>query len=465
MMLLLQEAAAESAHQMSGGSIAVRVGIALLLVIANGFFVAAEFSLVGARRTRIDALARAGNARARLAQSAIMRLDHYISGTQLGITLSSLALGWVGESTIAAMITGMFQGLPEPFDILATHGVAVAIASALITFLHIVLGELAPKSLALLFPEAVSMWTAGPLIVFSRLLTPFIRFLNGTANLLLRMFGLSAPHEAERVHRPEELEMLVKQTYEHGLLREEPVEMIRGVFDLSETTAAEVMTPRTAVVALDVAMPLSEAAVFILEEGHSRYPVYEETIDHVIGIVLARDVWRGQVHGTSDLRTILRQALFVPDTKSIEALLREMRREKTHIAIVIDEFGGTEGVVTIEDIIEEVVGEIADESDETQLDIAEGAHGEMIMSGSVPVAELNELYGLRLPEADYTTVGGFILGRLGRVARVADEITIRGGLLRVLDMEGRRVARVALFLHKVPPNGEIGDREDDEDEE
>jgi CBS domain containing-hemolysin-like protein len=461
MLMQLQETA-ESVHQMSGGSIVLRVGFALLLVLANGFFVAAEFSLVGARRTRIDALARAGNARARLAQSAIMRLDHYISGTQLGITLSSLALGWVGESTIAAMIGMLFDGLPAPFDFLATHGVAVTIAFAFITFLHIVLGELAPKSLALLFPEAVSMWTAGPLIVFSRLLTPFIRFLNGTANLLLRMFGLSAPHEAERVHRPEELEMLVKQTFEHGLLREEPVEMIRGVFDLSETAAAEVMTPRTAVIALDVAMPLSDAAVFILEEGHSRYPVYEETIDHIIGIVLARDVWRGQVRGVSDLREVLRQALFVPDTKSIEALLREMRREHTHIAIVIDEFGGTEGIVTIEDIIEEVIGEIADESDETQLDIAQGVHGEMIMSGSVPVAELNELYGLQLPEADYTTVGGFILGRLGRVARVGDEISIRGGLLRVLEMEGRRVARVALFLHKRPPNGQLADSEDAE---
>jgi CBS domain containing-hemolysin-like protein len=461
MLMLLQEVAQESAHQLSAGSIAIRVGIALLLVLANGFFVAAEFSLVGARRTRIDALARAGNRRARLAQSAIGRLDHYISGTQLGITLASLGLGWVGESTIAAMIVGIFDGLPAPIDLLATHGVAVAIAFALITFLHIVLGELAPKSLALLFPESVSMWTAGPLILFSRALTPFIRFLNGTANLLLRIFGLSAPHENERVHRPEELEMLVKQTYEHGLMREEPVEMIRGVFDLSETTAAEVMTPRIAVVALDVAMPLTDAAAFILEEGHSRYPVYEDTIDHIIGVVLARDVWRAQVHGVGSLRDVMRHALFVPDTKSIELLLREMRREQTHIAIVIDEFGGTEGIVTIEDIIEEVVGEIADESDETQLDIVVGSNGEMIMSGSVPVAELNHLYGLQLPDADYTTVGGFVLGRLGRVARVGDEIKFRGGVLRVLDMAGRRVARLALFLH-TPPQDDAAETEEAE---
>ena len=450
-MLLMLQHAAEVDHQLGGADIAIRVGIALLLVLANGFFVAAEFALVGARRTRIDALARAGNRRARLAQSAIMRLDHYISGTQLGITLASLGLGWVGESTIAALIIGLFEGLPAPFDLLATHAVAVTIAFAFITFLHIVLGELAPKSMALLFPESVSMWTAGPLIVFSRVLTPFIAFLNGTANLLLRMFGLSAPHEAERVHRPEELEMLVKQTYEHGLLREEPVEMIRGVFDLSETTAAEVMTPRTAVIAMDVETSISDAAALILEEGHSRYPVYEESIDRVVGVVLARDVWRAQVDGVRDLRAVMRTPLYVPDTKPIETLLREMRRERAHIAVVIDEFGGTEGIVTIEDIVEEIVGEIDDELDEAQLEIATGANGELIMSGRVPVAELNDLYGLQLPDADYTTVGGFVLGRLGRVARAGDEITIRGGLLRVLEMERRRIARVALFLRKPAP--------------
>src|SRR5688572_26574789 len=316
MLMLLQEAA-ESTHELSAGSIVTRIGIAMLLVVANGFFVAAEFSLVGARRTRIDALARAGNRRARLAQSAIGRLDHYISGTQLGITLASLGLGWVGESTIAAMIEGIFNGLPAPFDLLATHGVAVAIAFAFITFLHIVLGELAPKSLALLFPESVSMWTAGPLILFSRIMSPFIRLLNGSANVILRTVGLRSPTEMERVHRPEEIEMLLTQSYEHGLLKEEPVEMIRGVFGLSETTAAEVMTPRTDVIALDVHTSVEEAATFILEEGHSRYPVFDETIDRVVGIALARDVWRAQTQGISDLSQVMRPALFVPDTKSL----------------------------------------------------------------------------------------------------------------------------------------------------
>jgi CBS domain containing-hemolysin-like protein len=434
------------------GSILLRLGVALLLVAANGFFVAAEFALVGARRTRIEALARAGNRRAAVAEYAISRLDHYISGTQLGITLASLALGWVGEATIAAIVMQLFEGLPPPFDFLATHVVAIIIAFTFITFLHIVLGELAPKSLALLFPESVSMWTAGPLVVFSRTLYPFIRFLNGTANLLLRLVGLRAPHELERVHRPEELQMLLTQTYEHGLLKEEPVEMIRGVFALSDTTAAEVMTPRIDVIGIPVDMPLKEAAALILEEGHSRYPVFEESLDHIIGVVLAKDVWRAQTSGEDSLPAIMRPPLFIPDTKPIEALLREMRRERAQIAIVIDEFGGTEGIVTIEDLVEEIVGEISDELDEAVPELSQGANGEVLMSGGVAIAELNDLYRLSLPDEDYTTVGGFVLGRLGRVAEAGDEVSIRGGTLRVLEMDGRRVARLALYLTDSPPS-------------
>ena len=446
-MLLIAAEAADAAHPTLGaGAIVLRLTIALLLVAANGFFVASEFALVGARRTRLEALARAGNRRAKLAASAIHRLDHYISGTQLGITLASLALGWVGESTIAAIIVTIFDGFPAPFDFLATHVVATILAFALITFMHIVLGELAPKSLALLFPEAVSMWTAGPLILFSRALTPFIVFLNGTANLLLRLFGLSAPHDMERVHRPEELQMLLTQTYEHGLLREEPVEMIRGVFGLSETTATDVMTPRTEVIGVPAEWTVADAAAFILGEGHSRFPVFEESIDHIVGVVLARDVWRAQTQGVADLRSIMRPGLFVPDTKPVESLLREMRRERAHLAVVVDEFGGTAGIVTIEDVMEEIVGEIEDELDEVPAEVEQGPNGEILISGAFSIAELNDLYGLKLPDEDYTTVGGFVLGRLGRVARVGDQVTIRGGRLRVLAMDSRRISRLALFF-------------------
>jgi CBS domain containing-hemolysin-like protein len=320
----------------------------------------------------------------------------------------------------------------------------------MITFMHIVLGELAPKSMALLFPEQTSLWTAGPLIVFARLFSPFIAFLNGSANLLLRAVGLRAPTEMERVHRPEEIEMLLTQSYEHGLLGEEPVEMIRGVFHLSETTVAEVMTPRTEVIAIPVGMPLDEAADFILEQGHSRYPVYDETIDHIVGVVLARDVWRGQRDGKQALAELMREPLFVPDTNSVEHLLRAMQEEHSHIAIVIDEFGGTEGIVSIEDLVEEIVGEIEDELDEATPEFVETPGGEIQIRGRLAISELNNHYGLTLPDEDYTTVGGFVLGRLGRIARVGDEVAFRGGRLRVLGMKGRRVDRLSLTLAPEP---------------
>jgi putative hemolysin len=262
---------------------------------------------------------------------------------------------------------------------------------------------------------------------------------------------------------PEELQDLITQTFEQGPLTGEPAEMIRGVVGLFETTAAEVMTPRTDIIALDVDMPLDEAADFILEQGHSRYPLYEESIDHIIGVVLARDVWRAQTRDeAASLRQIMRQPLFVPDTKPLATLLREMRRDRAHMAVVIDEFGGTEGIVTIEDVVEEIVGEIDDELDEAEPVLEHGPEGEILLSGAYAIAELNERFGLSLPDEDYTTVGGFILGRLGRVARVDDEVGIRGGVLRVLEMQGRRIARLRLTLQEMPalPAGDEDDAEE-----
>lgn len=449
-MFLVQQLVAEQPETLSAASIIWRLGVAMLLVVANAFFVAAEFSLVGSRRARIEALARSGNRRAKIANVAIQRLDHYISGTQLGITFASLGLGWVGESTIAVLIIGAFDGLAAPWNVLGTHLVAVSLAFGFITFMHIVLGELVPKSLALLHTEETAMWTAGPLIVFSRVLGPFIAILNGSANLLLRVFGMRAPTKLESVHRPEELEMMLTQSYEHGLLRAQPVEMIRGVFHLSETSVEEVMTPRTEVIAIPLDMPLEQAADFALDHGHSRYPVFEDALDRVVGVVLARDVWRALREGTPSLSQIVREAFFVPDSKRVEQLLREMQAEQSHMAIVVDEFGGTAGIVTIEDLVEEIVGEIDDELDVVAPELEEAPTGEILIRGKLTISDLNERYALDLPDEDYTTVGGFVLGRLGRIARVGDEVGFRGGRLRVFGMKGRRVDRLALTLSPTP---------------
>lgn len=432
---------------LSIGEVAWRLTLVMLLVFANGFFVAAEFALVGARRTRIEALVRKGSRSARLAKYAIAHLDHYISATQLGITIASLALGWLGETTLAAVFIQVFDGLPSPWDVIATHAVAGSIAFAFITFLHIVLGELAPKSVALLFPEATSMWLAGPLIAFAKIFTPFIKLLNGAANLLLRAFGLKAPTESERVHRPEEIEMLATHAFEHGGLAEEPLDMIRGVFDLSERTVADVMTPRTRVDAVPIHATIEEAVDMINRTGHTRMPVYEKSPDDVKGFVTARDVWRAYRAGTGSLKQLVRRVLFVPETKDLETLLAEMRDHQHHVAIGVDEFGGVAGLVTIEDILEEIVGEIHDEHESGTLTMRE-QDGEIRVDGTVSLFELNDYYGLDLPSHEFATVSGYIMAQLGRIASQGDEIEFNGGKLRVTKLSGRRIDEVTLLLDR-----------------
>ena len=423
--------------------------VIFLLVGANGFFVAAEFALVGARRTRIEALVRQGSRSAKFANHAIHHLDHYISGTQLGITLSSLALGWIGETTLAAIFIQLFGGLPEPWNVLASHVVAGTIAFAFITFLHIVLGELAPKSIALLFPESTSMALAAPLIVFSKIFRPFIKILNGTANLLLRAVGLSAPTENERVHRPEEIEMLAMQSFEHGGLNEEPLDMIRGVFDLSERTVADVMVPRTTMVAVPITATTEDVVNLIEERGFTRIPVYDESLDDIKGIVLAREVWRSYRRAEKKLDELVHPVLFVPTTKDLESLLKQMLPHKFHVAIGVDEFGGTAGLVTIEDIIEEIVGEIQDEHEAPRPTI-ELKGDEVHAAGTVSLFELNDNFSLDLPAHEFATIAGYAMDRLGRIAQTDDEIELPGGKLRIASMSGRRIERIVLKLD-LPP--------------
>jgi CBS domain containing-hemolysin-like protein len=452
-VFLSLQAATELAQPIGAGTVLLRLGGVLLLVAAAAFFAAAESALVSARRARVDALARGGSRRARLAASAIDGVERHVVAAQLGMSLATVGLAWVGATLVAGMLAAALPALGT----VSTWVVAGVVTFAAIAALHVLLGVLVPRSVALLFPEAVLFWIAAPLVLFALLTAPLVAVLRWKTGLILRLFGLRPPSETDRVHRPEELELLLTQTYEHGLLSEEPVEMIRGVFGLSETTAAEIMTPRTSVVAIPADMTVAETAAFILEQGHSRYPVYDESLDRIVGVLLARDVWRAQTAGVRDLPGILRAPLFVPDTKPIEALLRELRRERAHMAIVIDEFGGTEGVVTMEDVVEEIVGEIADELDEAPAELDERPDGAIIVSGGYSIAELNDRYDFRLPDEDYTTVGGFVLGRLGRVAQVGDVVSIRGATLRVLEMQRRRVAKLSLHLESVPTETDDAD--------
>jgi CBS domain containing-hemolysin-like protein len=429
---------------LSATSLLLRASAVMVLVAANAFFVAAEFALVAARRTRIEAMVRRGDAKAKAVKKAVQSLDRYISGTQLGITLASLGLGWIGEPAVARVLEAAFQNLPGPLDRVATHAVAATVAFLLITFLHIVLGELAPKAVALLYPETTSRWVAWPLIQFTTITNPFIWILNGTANRLVRLFGARPVSESERVHAPEEILMLLEQSQKSGRIARQDVKFIEGVFEFTEKTAKDVMTPRTQVVALANTLTVREAAERVAQTGRSRYPVYRGSLDDIVGVVHAKQILSRLLTRPEDpVESIAREALFVPGTREVEDVLADMKRLKTHIAIVLDEYGGTAGIVTMEDLLEEIVGQIYDEYDRSEPAAVTAADG-IVLPGSLEIEEANERYHLGLSEEEYQTVGGYVFGKLGRLPKAGDRVPIPGGTLEVLEMDGKRVGRIKL---------------------
>jgi len=425
------------------------LGIALvvLLVAANAFFVAAEFALVGARTTRLDEMARAGDRKARLARKALHRLDRYISSTQLGITLASLGLGWVGEPALAHLVSTLFHWLPGRLATVATHTVAATLAFAIITVLHIVLGELVPKALALLYPERISAMVAGPLIGFSWLMAGPIALLNGTANGLVALLGLRRPGKHERLHSPEEIRMLVEQSQEGGALGAHDARLLEGVFEFSEKNAGDVMTPRTEIVALPASLSVGEAADRVAAARRSRYPVYADSIDFIVGVVHAKDVLSAlRASPEVELLTLAREPLFVPRTKEVEDVLVDMKRLKVHLAVVLDEYGGTAGLLTMEDLLEEIVGPIFDEHDrgERQLGAPVETPQGTLLPGSIPLADFNKRYGGTLDEEEYATLGGFLFGQLGRLPVVGEIVEAGGRVFEIVQMSGTRVSRVRM---------------------
>ena len=432
----------EHADGLTAGSIGLRLAVVFLLVFANGFFVAAEFALVGARRSKIDAMVARGDSRARTVRYALTHLDRYISGTQLGITLASLALGWLGEPALAAMIDRLFAAVGVDIGNTAAHtGAAITIAFLTITFLHIVLGELAPKTLALVAPEAVSRWVAPPLILFSRVMSPFIWLLNGAANLLLRPFGVRTVAEAGHVHSADELRLLVVQAREQGTIDATDSAMLAGVFDFHQKRARDVMRPRTEVVAVPIEATEADVRELIYEQRYSRYPVYEDTLDNIVGVFVAKDLLFHRSPEPFVLRRAMREPLFVPDSRPAERVMDDLRKSRAQIAVVLDEYGGTAGIITLEDLVEEVVGDIADEYDvQTRRSIE--MEGVLELDGSMSLVDVRSDYDIPIPDGGWTTLGGYVFSQIGHVAQVGDRARFPGGELEVVATDGRRVAAV-----------------------
>jgi CBS domain containing-hemolysin-like protein len=419
------------------------VAAALALVALNGFFVATEFALVKVRPTRLDELARRGSGAARRTKKLVEHLDEYLSATQLGITIASLALGWIGEPAFAHLI--------EPAAKLAgftagtTEAIAAALSFLLITFLHIVFGELAPKSLAIQRSEGTALVVSAPMHWFRVLFYPAIWALNGVASVALRLVGLHTAQESESVHSEDELRLIVagmrsRKTGSEGRLR-----VVERTLRLPQRLARDLMIPRQEIVCFQVDLTPEERREIARRAGHSRYPVIEEDIDHIIGIFNVRDVFHaGTDPATSaELRALLRQPIYVPETMTAEALIREFRRTRQQLAIVVDEYGGTSGLVTVDDVVGAIVGEVADEYTQQGASIQPLPGGRYRVDPRMPVAEFAEHFGVQIDPGSAATIGGLVIEKLRRIPALGDNVDIGPLELRVDEMNGPRLVALS----------------------
>jgi CBS domain containing-hemolysin-like protein len=428
----------------------LRLVAVVLLVLANAFFVAAEFALVGVRRTRIAELVAKGNVSARSVQRAIADPDRFIAATQLGITLASLGLGWIGEPALSHLLEPLINLFPTSIEMELSHSLSAGLAFALITFLHVVIGELAPKSIALQNPERTSLLVARPTLWVEWIFRPAIWVLNGAGNALLRLFKIQPASGHELVHSVEELKMLVSASAGSGVVEDEAEEMLRAVFDFGETLVRLVMIPRTEMIAVSADSSLEETLQVAIEHQYTKFPVYGESLDQILGVVNLKDLlnsMQSEQVETKTARDLMREAIFIPETAKVGALLKLFRVRQRHIAIVLDEYGGTAGLVTLADLLEEIVGEVGDPFDQ-EPEVLPLPDGSSLIDGLIPIDDFNERFNLNLYDPYYDTIAGFMLGRLGRLAKVGDTINVEGVKLRVEAMDGLRIARISL----VPPS-------------
>ena len=383
--------------------------IVFILVLVNGFFVAAEFAMVKVRASRLDALAREGRRQAKFAKSIVDRLDAYLSACRLGITLASLGLGWVGGPAIAALLRPLFAQLA--FSEVMAHTVSFVLAFSFITILHIILGEQAPKTFAVRKSEQVTLWAAAPLVFFYRLMYPFIWMLDGASNALLRLAGASAETGRQSAHTEEEIRIFMKESHESGLIDPTELALFDNIFEFTGTSAREIMIPRTEMECLYANRSYRENKQIALRSMRTRYPVCDPDKDNVIGFVHIKDLLKMD-REPSDIRSILRPITTVPESMPISTLLKLMQRRRTQMALLIDEYGGTSGLVTLEDIMEEIVGEIQDEFDEERPRIEKRDEHSYSIDGRLLIEEVNGFFGLDIESGDYDTIGGWMYSQI-----------------------------------------------------
>ena len=419
--------------------------LALFFVILNGFFVAAEFSIVKVRHSQIQIKAEGGNASAKQAEKIIKNLDAYLSATQLGITLASLALGFIGESTMHHILEAAFSKLSIDIAPVTLSTMALAGSFLVVTMMHIVFGELVPKSIAIRKSEATTLFVAWPLLLFYNIFKPFIWLMNAISNAFLRLINIH-PVAGHEIHSTEELQLLVKQSAAGGEIEEENYEIIKNAFDFTDHTAKQVMVPRQNIITIDISEDNDVILSKIIDSGYSRIPVYENSIDNIIGIFYTKEIMREYIKNKDvDLRKFLREVFFVVGSKKISELMNVFQQKKQHIAIVIDEFGGTEGIVTLEDILEELVGEIQDEEDDEQKLVDEVAENTFWIHATQPLDEINEYLPAPLPEdPEYNSLAGYIMYQLSDIPEENQEFRLCDYAFKILKMQNKSVEMVEL---------------------
>lgn len=432
------------------GSIYINLFLIAFLLFSNGFFVASEFAMVKVRKTRIEQLVNEGNDNAKLALEALKDLDKFIAAVQLGVTISSIGLGWVGESTLARIIEPLFEFLPGNGQTIATHTLSASIAFALITFFHVVLGELIPKSIALEYTERTALLVARPMQALTFLFNPFIWLLNGFGNLVLKLLNIPHSHKGSLVHSTEELDMLVNASFDGGELNETEKDMLHNVFKFSDLTAKQVMIPRTDMVCIPIDMPMEELYKLAAENQYTRYPVYEEDIDHITGLVHVKDLYSLSIKDqTCPISKIQRDIMLVPETITMDNLVLEFKKRKSQMAIVVDEFGGTSGLLTLEDVLEEIFGEVQDEFDEEEeSEIKEIAPDTYLANSMMRLDEFAEFFGLNedeIDDEDIDTIGGLVVKLLGRIAEVNDTVNLNNLKFVVKEVDGARITKLEII--------------------
>ncbi len=438
----------------------LRVLLILLLVAANAFFAAAEFSLVSVRDTRIQQLIASGRVGARIVQRLHQKLDEVVNGVQVGITMVSLTLGWIGEPMVARLVEGFQFVHKVPHAAVYAHSIAIVIAFSLITYLHVLLGELVPKTLALQRAEQIALAVAAPMEAFLTVTRPFLFFMRKSGGLVLRLFGAQESRRRGAVHSPDELKLIVTASRQFGQIPEFQEEMIHNAIELDSITVREVMVARPDIFSLPADLSLDEALTRVIEGQHSRIPIYDPQRgpEHIVGVLYYKDLMRwvrlrltnvglpvAQRISRMTIGQIVHDVLVVPETKVIAELLAEFKKRRRHLAVVVDEFGSTAGVVTVEDILEQLVGNIEDEFDVAPPEPALEDESVMVLEGSVNIRDLEAQYGLALPrDAGFETLGGFILAHLQRIPSRGDTFEYEGHRYTVAEIEGHRIARVKI---------------------